>query len=234
MYRIAVCDDVDSIREQLCTLCAEILRERGLPCETVPFAAAEAFEAARAQEPPFDLLILDIEMGGKSGLALARELRANRDRIAIIFVSGHEGYLREGYDVQPLHFLLKPVERPALERALTVALELREHAPQLVLKSGSRTFTLRYDEIRYLEVLNHELRIHTADGTLSFRHALSEVEALLPPNRFCRCHNSFIINLHCIKEISRNDVTLQGGVCLPIGRRYYERLQRTFIQYLNA
>ena len=59
------------------------------------------------------------------------------------------------------------------------------------------------------------------------------IERALPAEQFCRCHNSYIVNLDCVDSISRTAVDLRGGQRLPVGRTYYKRLQSSFIRYMN-
>lgn len=110
MYRIAICDDDKNMRELLRSYCSEILARDNIKCRFSEFSSAEDFDA-EAKKDDFDLLLLDIEMEGKNGMTLAKELRKNGSRISIIFISGHDSYLKEGYSVQPIQYLFKPVKK---------------------------------------------------------------------------------------------------------------------------
>ena len=132
VYRVAVCDDERAACEEVCRLCDDILTQDGIPHRIVPFASASALDAClREGDDAFDLLVLDIAMRGQSGMELAHELRRRRDRVSIVFVTGCEEYLEEGYGVQPVHFLLKPVTRERLSEALHADRELN-HSPKTV------------------------------------------------------------------------------------------------------
>ena len=111
-YKLAVCEDDEMIRKELCGLCGGILDEEGVCYEITVFSSAAEVEAALYEKGEvYDLLLLDIVMPGMSGMEFAQALRQRRNRTSIIFVTGNEEYLLEGYSVQPVQFLLKPGRR---------------------------------------------------------------------------------------------------------------------------
>ena len=99
-YRIAVCDDDSVMREQLHSFCRELLDGESIPYAITAFPSAAELEKRMNSdvEKPFNLLILDIQMNGMTGLELARSLRSKDDRISIIFVTACDNYLSEGAD----------------------------------------------------------------------------------------------------------------------------------------
>ena len=234
VYRLAVCEDDDRIREELCSLCRAILTEDGIDHEIVAFRSAQELEKVlTAESYPFDLLLLDIQMEGMTGMELAKSLRRRGDRVSIIFVTGCGDYLPEGYDVQPIHFLLKPVSREALASALHTDWDLNHRPKTAVLRIGSKKVSLLLTQIRYMESFNHSIVVHQAQGDRSYLLSLSEIEKQLPPGQFCRCHNSYLVNMEYVEEIGRTELSLRDGKRLPIGRTYYKTLQSAFIRYLN-
>lgn len=186
------------------------------------------------QNDAFDLLILDIQMEGKSGLELAAELRQADNRVSIIFVTGCEEYLKDGYAVQPIQFLLKPVDYPLLYHAVHTAWKLGKGKRHVVLQEGARTILLTTREVRYVESFNHGIRVHQGAASGFYRITLAEAErAIQSTGCFCRCHNSFLVNMDWVSEITRTKVVLADGEQIPIGRRYYELAQKTFIHYMT-
>ena len=235
IYRLAICEDDDSIRKELCSLCHEILIDKEIEHEIQDFSSAIDLEKKLiAESHPFDLLLLDIQMEGMTGMELARTLRKRGDRVSVIFVSGCEDYLVEGYEVQPVHFLLKPIRRDALENALRVDWELNHKSKSILLRVGSKNVSILLNQICYIESYNHDIIVHlekNEEKTFSF--SLSRLENQLPSDQFCRCHNSYLVNLAYVEEITRSSLTLRGGSKIPIGRTYYKTLQQAFIQYMN-
>lgn len=234
MYRLAVCEDDDAIRGELDALCREILEEAGISYTVNLFPSAEELEKAlSSQADPFDLLLLDIQMQGMTGMELAKALRLRGDRVSIIFITGCEDYLREGYSVQPVHFLLKPVSRQALAGALRTDWELNHKPKNIVLRIAGKTVSLPLSDIRYIESFNHSVVVHQADKTPSYPLSLTEVERLLPSGQFSRCHNSYLVNMEYVDEFVRRELFLRGGERLPMGRTYYKAFQSAFVRYMN-
>ena len=130
-YRAALCDDEAADRVQIAELCRDIFTAWGMDAEVIPFSTAD--ELRRAPDAAlFDLYLLDIRMEETSGLELARQFYSQGIRDRIIFITGDPEFALEGYDVEPLHYLLKPVGRDRLEAALRRAVERWEQQTALV------------------------------------------------------------------------------------------------------
>ena len=112
--RAAICDD----RAEDAQLVAQYVREWGESREESValemFPSAEAFLFAYDEDKNFDLLLLDVEMGGMDGVTMARRVRAENTAVQIVFITGYTDYIAEGYDVAALHYLVKPVREEKL------------------------------------------------------------------------------------------------------------------------
>ena len=233
-YRIAVCDDDNIIRENLCSLCSDILTNDSVEYRLEPFrSACELEKRLDTESCPFDLLILDIQMEGMTGMELARSLREKGNRVSIIFVTACENYLGEGYGVQPIHFLLKPVRREALASAIHTDLKLNYIPKTVVVHIGKKLVHLSLSDIWYIESYNQSIVIHQSNGNSTYYFSLSDFEKQLPMGQFARCHNSYLVNLDEVREIGRTELSLQSGETLPMGRTYYKAFQSAFVRYIN-
>lgn len=234
IYRLAVCEDDRDIRKEISRLCGEILTETQIAHEISCFSNAEKLEAALEKQRMFDVLILDIRLERMTGMELAKKLRREDNRISIIFITGCEEYLREGYEVQPVHFLLKPIEKSRLKEALLTDWKLNHKPERVTLRRGNRTLGLMLKEILYIEAgVNHNIRIVLEGREEMFPVTLSEMEQNLPAESFIRCHNSYLVNLEYVKEWNRQALQMADGVRLPVGRKYYKECQAAFISYIN-
>lgn len=233
-YRIAVCDDDPVLREHLIHLCGSLLSEWGISHALTPFSAAAQLRDVLEREPAsFDLLLLDIQMAGMSGMELARGLRAQGNQVPLVFITSHPDYALEGYEVHPVHYLLKPVEREALARALRMALDAPGRPRPVVLRTAGKTLSLTEEDIWYVEIRNHSAHIFLDQESVTVPMSLAEVERLLPRPRFARCHNSFLVNLAYVREVRRTELLLRNGSRLPVGRRFYQSFQSAFIDFLT-
>ncbi len=233
-YQVAICDDDTIVLEQIGSLCEEFYAKEGIPCQISAFSDARKLkDQIETQSLSFNLLILDIKMEDLTGMELAHALRDAGNRISIIFITAYDEYLPFGYDVQPIHFLMKPVKKEALENALRTDLKLNVYQRNWSLRIGNRIVCLSLPEIRYIESYNHEVIIHEGETDRSYTISLSEIERQLPATQFCRCHKSYLVNLEFVKEIKRQSLSLQGNEILPIGRTYHKTFQKMLIRYLN-
>lgn len=233
MYQIAVCEDDAAVREPLCRMCSEILEHMDISHEVTPFSNAEALESAMTAGARFDLLCLDILMDGKTGMELARQLRERDDKTSILFITNSEEFLREGYEVRPIHYLFKPVDREQLARALETDLRLHHRPDSVTIRAGASVTVLPLDELLYVESRDHLTVVKLEQGERSFRIRLSDMEELLPKDRFCRCHNSYLVNMRRISKLDRKGLVLENGEWVPIGRSYYKAAQEKLVRFLN-
>jgi DNA-binding LytR/AlgR family response regulator len=112
--KIAICDDEHRQTEYIKMLVSAWADENNIKISVDMFESAESFKAAWSEEQTFDILLLDIEMGGQNGIELAREIRRSDAKLIIIFITGFTDYMPEGYDVSALHYLVKPVKEDKL------------------------------------------------------------------------------------------------------------------------
>lgn len=112
--RVAICEDEPVQAVLLKTLAQRWAAARTVPLTVECFPTAEAFLFCWAEDRGFDLLMLDIQMPGRDGLALAREVRREDRGLPIVFVTGYSDHMGEGYEVAALHYLLKPVDEEKL------------------------------------------------------------------------------------------------------------------------
>lgn len=233
MYRVAVCEDEAQTREALCSLCGELLSERSISHELVPFPSAEALEQTLAAGGRFDLLCLDILMSGKTGMELARQLRQRDEKTSVLFVTNSLEFLKDGYEVRPIQYLLKPVDREQLARALETDLRLHHRPDTVTIRTGSGITVLPLDELLYVESQDHVTVARLEHGERRFRIRLSDMEGLLPRDRFCRCHNSYLVNMERVLKVDRKGLLLDDGTWLPMGRSYYKPAQEKLVRFLN-
>ena len=228
--KLVICDDNPADIDYITGLVGEWRRQTGAGVEILSFPSAEALLFAWEENRDMDILLLDIEMGEISGMKLARHLRRAGAAMQIVFITGYMDYIAEGYDVEALHYLLKPVTGERLGQVLDRALErirTREHMLWLTLQDG--VVRLSVYEIRYLEVMRNYTTVHGAEDS-SVKRSLNDLERELDGG-FYRIHRSFIVNLRFVKRITRTEVILKDGTALPLSRKHYEGLNQALIAY---
>jgi DNA-binding LytR/AlgR family response regulator len=230
-YSIVICDDntADSgrIAEYVSNWCAA----SGQIAAVRMFPSAEAFLFAYEEDRSFEILLLDVEMAGMSGLELAKRLRAEDNRAEIIFITSHVEFTGEGYEVDALHYLVKPVTPQKLCAVLDkAAAKLRVQPHSVVVSSESGMLRLSEPDILYAEAFLHYIDIHTKDAVHKVKESISAFEKLLSGD-FFRIHRSYLVSLKAVVRFTRTEVELYTGEKLPLSRAKYDELSRAFIAH---
>ncbi|MGE5579650.1 MAG: LytR/AlgR family response regulator transcription factor [Bacillota bacterium] len=230
MLRIAICDDEASQRDYLRRQVEGWAARRGHVVSVHLFASAEAFLFACAEDKGFDVLLLDIQMGKMDGVALAKRLRADNERLQIIFITGFPDFISEGYEVSALHYLLKPVDEEKLMEVLDRATARLRTAPRMILfRRGSGYLRVPADDIYYAEAFSHSVTLVMGSGQETFNMRISDMEGLLGEG-FFRCHRSYIVSMQHVRRITRTTLVLDNGVEVPLSRGLYDAANQAFIK----
>ena len=181
-----------------------------------------------AEEKDFDILLLDIEMGKMDGVTMAKAIRQDNESVQIVFITGYSEYIADGYDVAALHYLIKPVKKEQLWSVLDRASErLKKNEKELLLKTADETVVMPVREIRYLDVQQNYVTVH-GKVDVTVKRTLGEFEKELD-ERFFRLGRSYIVNLTCVRRISKTEVILNDGSAIPLPRGQYDALNRAII-----
>lgn len=234
-YRLAICEDDSIVREGIHRFCEETLTKENISHEIKEFSGAEELdEALKAEPEAFDLLILDIMLGEKSGMELAKDVRRWDEKTSIIFVTGYQEYIEMGYDVQASQFLIKPIVWDKLRTALLRDCRKKYGQKNVVLQKGRKLLKLPLEDILYAEADGrHGVLIFFSEGTESFPINLSKLEEQIEGKQFVRCHNSYLVNLKHIRRLDKQNLILDNGQDLPISRTYLKKCQEMLIACIN-
>jgi len=198
-------------------------------CEIRTFASAEAFLFAYENDKTYDILLLDVEMERMNGIDLAKHIRKDNARAEIIFITSHFEFAGEGYEVDALHYLIKPVSDDKFIQVLNKAAEkLAAEPSSVVISCEGETIRLFESDILYAESFLHYIVIHTREKNYRVKESISAFEEKLSDD-FFRSHRSYVVSLKHITRISRTTVHI-GKVELPLSRGKYDEINRAFIE----
>lgn len=229
-YRIAICDDEQNQIEYITSIVASWSAHEGHRCEMRTFASAEAFLFECEEYMVYDILLLDVEMKNINGIELAKRIRKDNNRAEIIFITSHFEFVGEGYEVDALHYLIKPISSEKLTQVLTKAAEkLSVEPPSVVISCDGETVKLYESDIRYVESFLHYIVIHAKDKEYKIKENISVFENKLSDD-FYRIHRSYLVSLKRITRISRTSVDI-GSTELPLSRGKYDDINRAFIEH---
>ena len=237
MLRIAICDDDSKDRERVHGLVQEYLGEKSIQAEVKLFDHPDSLIEECEQFRP-QIYILDIVMPMVTGIQAARELRWNQPDSQIIFATSESSYALESFDVNPINYILKPVEREKLFSTLDLALSRvktgEERSISVKAKDGFRT--LRIDEIMYIDYRNHVVSYHLLSGdvisTSTLRIGFSEyLEKNHADDDFVRCHESIAVNTGAIDKLTKSDITLRNNEQIPVSKSRYPDVLDRYMEF---
>lgn len=204
-----------------------------------------AFTVTKAKEllerEKVDLIFLDIEMPGTNGMEFAKTLFERYESLSIVFTTAYPQYALEGFRVDAVDYLLKPLDindmKTAVEKvkrrmALNTQTADDDNADNYIfIKSSGRTHKLRISDIIYIKGLSEYVQICVRGESKLFttHESLKKLENNLSAERFMRIHKSFLINLNFLESADSESVTV-NGIQLPIGQKY----KVDFKQYLKG
>ena len=229
---IAVCDDCHQQTRYMKNLVNKWAGRKNTEVMIDMFDSAENFKSARSESAKFDILLLDIEMGGQNGVELARDLRKTDEKLLIIFITGFADYMSEGYDVSALHYLMKPVKEDKLYEVLDKALaNLRKTSRTILFPKTGGDVKLKADDIMYAEVLSHTVVLYLAGGASEeFSMRISDMENLLGDG-FFKCHRSYLVGMKYVRRVTKTAMLLDDGQKIPLSRNLYDDANQEFIKY---
>ena len=209
--RIAICDDEDQERLNIKALVKRYAPELSI----VLFSSADELLTA-AKTTFFPLIFLDIEMDDTNGFDAAEELMSGSSQPLIVFVTKSTEYTIRGYDVA-FHYLVKPLNE--------------EKFYEVLKRANGELYRIPAQEILYFESRNYMLFIHTQQQIYKTRLSLKEVEPQLSSANFLRIHASFLINLHHVVRITKDDVEMQNHQLIKISRNRKKEVIAAFTKF---
>ena len=210
MIRIAIVEDAAFDRQVLRDCLREYGQETGTELQITEFTGGTAF--LEQYQEDLDLIFMDIMMDGLDGLTTARKLRRRDDKVMLVFVTSMLQYAVQGYSVDAMDFIVKPVTYTGLKLCMDrVVRRLNETIPvRLRFTNREGTHSVDAAEICYIESLEHKIVVHTVQGEIQSDMSLAAAEKMVKALPFFRCHVSYLVNLRYVDRVSGNDVWVNG------------------------
>lgn len=186
-----------------------------------------------------DLLFLDIQIPNEmSGMEIAKEIRRKNEYVPIVFVTNYAEYAYEGYCVNAIRYLRKPLNQEDINACMDIAWRQWNSAQEKFISIGasSQSICFPMNAVVYAETIAHTLIIHTSDNIESYetRASLEQLESKLPEENFVRCHKSFIVNLRYVRKYKAGIITVASGAEIPVGRKYTQKFSERYRQYYQG
>ena len=237
MLRIAICDDDRSDRDRISGFVSEYLEEKELRAEVKVFDHPDKLIQECETFRPH-IYLLDIVMPMVTGIQAARELRWNQPDAQIIFATSESSFALESFDVNPINYILKPVNKDKLFSTLDLALSRvqTDDKKSVTVKIKGGMCSLRLDDIMYIDYRNHVVSYHMSDGEvvstptlrIGFMEYLDENHS---GQDFVRCHESISVNLGAIDKLTKTDITLRNKEVVPVSKSRYTEVADRYMDY---
>lgn len=232
IYNVALCEDENIVSEEQELICREILNKLNIQYSISIFNNSNDFLKAFLEGAKFNLVLLDIIMDGINGMELAKKVREKDNNVSIAFITSSPDYVFQGYDVNALHYLMKPVNGLAIGKLIASDYKKRTENDYFVFESSAGTYQADLKDVIYLETKGRKVFVKLKSDEIYYVGKIAELLNLLPDNRFFRCHQSFAINISNIRELTRYTAIAVDGTKIPISRSFTKDVQRVFIQKL--
>ena len=230
ILRIAICEDDATMQEKLREAIEDWAESRKMKVDVICYPSAEAFVFAWPGIS-FDLAFLDIQMKNMSGIELAKFIRKTDSNMLLVFVTSFKQYALDGYDVNAMHYLIKPLSLakllPILDRARVIWTSHRDAA--MIVSNEAGQSTLPYGDIFYISTSSHIASVHTGNSVYELRKPMNELIEMLP-DYFLMCHRSYIVNIFKVYCIYKDSLLLSNEVSLPVSRKKSKALHDAFVR----
>ena len=221
MLRIAICDDENSICNQLEEILEGLEKKFSKELQIDIFYSGEELCSYLSQDNHYDIIFLDIELKEMNGVEVGQVIRDKmlNETTQIIYISGKETYAMELFKVRPLDFIIKPFNYNKIQEVLEIALRIIQRDEKVFqYKVGHTTYNLPIRDIIYFESKNREVIIHTINGSEVFYGRLKNIYEDLNQFKFIHIHKSYLVNYNHIIKLEYHQVNMSNKVILPISQ----------------
>ncbi|MCQ2974342.1 MAG: LytTR family DNA-binding domain-containing protein [Bacteroidales bacterium] len=232
MKCIAIDDEPLALKQ----ICAYISKTEGLVLDASFESSVEAQKYLLKNE--VDLMFVDINMPDLNGMDLVKSLV---NPPMVVFTTAYSEYAVEGFKVDALDYILKPVAYEDFKRAVDKAAEIYRYKQIdsgeiptqfnsnqnfLFIKSEYKVIRINFNDIKYIESMREYVRFHLETGKpIMSLLTIKNIENYLPKEKFMRVHRSYIVNLDKITTIERFKIVFDSDNCIPISEQYKDKFQ---------
>ncbi len=235
MYKVALCEDEKVFSEAQKKICQDIFSKLNIEYHISVFQNNNDFLNAFIDNGKrYDLLLLDILMEGTDGMALARRIRKTDKETTIIFITSSPDYALQGYDVEAMHYLIKPVDSGKLERLIYADYHSRFLNQIFMFETRDGKKRIAIKDIICLETAGRKVGVTTPQSLIFVSGKLTDLLNQLPKEPFVRCHQAYAINIRNIRELTKQDVIAVDGKVIPVSRTFMKDVQKAFMRQMRG
>ena len=204
--------------EKIQELCTRFSKDNDVSIETHAFS--NGYDFLEKDSSIFDCVFMDIDMPGINGMETSNKLRLLNKDISIIFVTNLPQYAIDGYKVQALDFIIKPMSYADFSIVMDKILSItKKKEADFLFVIHNEMMKISSDDILYFEMKNHNVNIHLLNmNVLVYRETIKELELKLKNSSFYRCNSGIIVNLKYVQTIKDDVCIMNDGTTLQVSR----------------
>lgn len=234
MLTFAICDDNVPFCSELEQKILEYTLNNKRLCEIEIFYSGESLIKKLNEQHSFDVLFLDIELTTTTGIEVGKYIREDleNDDVYIVYISSKSSYAMQLFQVRPIDFLLKPIQRDKLKKVMEVIYKLNDRNQKFFeYKVGHGYEKILLKEIIYFESIDKKVVIHNIHNkNISFYGKLNTIEKQLNEKGFFHIHKSFLINYEHTLVFNYDEVVMSNKVVLPISQSRRASIRKMHLQ----
>ena len=226
--KIFICDDEPKMLSDI------VSKVRAIVQESEIWDCTDAGKLlAKMDEEECDILLLDIDMPGLSGLDVAKHLTDRKKKPLLVFVTGHDELVYDSLQFHPFGFVRKSfLDKELSKIILDCVRELGSREKHFFFKTANAEAKLSLSDILYMEADGNYLKLFTATEEYRFRDTISAVCNALSDSGFVRLHRGFLVNQAAVKLLGMEEAELINGSRIPIGRSYADTARKQLMRYM--
>lgn len=228
--KLFICDDEVQIRHDF----EKMIQKLYPQSEIKAFCSGEEL-LSELEKEPCDVLLLDIDMPGMDGMDVAKRLGEMEVKPLLVFVTSHDELVYDSFRYHPFGFVRKSYFEKEIEKVLRdCERELASHEAHFTFRANGREVCLPLEEILYFEADGNYLKLYLATEEYRLRSTIAAVENSLGTRGFIRVHKGFLVNQKAIRMLGTDELQLENGTTLPIGKTYGETAKKLFMRYMRT
>lgn len=229
--RVAICDDEKPMQIALEKLLDEYSKLRNVDISVDKFENGHDL-IKTLNEREYEIVFMDYQMDDIDGMETSRVIRSKNNENIIIFVSAYPEIAVDSYEVNTFRFIVKPINKEKLFKAIDDYLKSIDYDNLLILKTHDGIYKIKMSDIIYAEASGKHTIIRTTQKILEIHIHLKKIEDQLPEEKFCRCQRAYIAGFSHIENHTNTEILFDNGERAQIGKVYIARFKKSFHEYI--
>lgn len=233
--RICLVDDDSTQLDYLKSIINKWASLKDIHVDISFYHSAEEMLFENDKSYPFDMIVLDIQMDKINGVELAKRIREYDKDVIIAFVSGIADYVFEGYEVQAVRYILKPVDEKKIFELLNI-IEIKQNSEEryIIINLSGDKKRINHRDIIYVESMGHYVTFYLDDEEYDCKYNISELLIELADSGFVKTHRSYLVNLKYVERITKSSCLMTNKQEIPLSRSSYKEVNQKFIEYYKG